>query len=156
MNSSEKRALLALKNASTVKDSALVFAQKFERPAKGSDGYPLHFDRRWKHAEDFYNLPIQETTNIPVQATYTAANFTPTQTSESAVSKVAENVTTVTADNSGEISTLSKIAETTQKLAETTGLSAQLDAIPRQHNVVNNVTQAPQPQQTGGSWASQI
>ena len=155
LSNSEKRALLALKNASTVKDSALVFAQKFERPAKGSDGYPLHFDRRWKHAEDFYNLPIQETTNIPVQATYTAANFTPTQTSESAVSKVAENVTTMTADNSNEMSTLSKIAETTQKLAETTGLSAQLDAIPRQHNVVNNVTQAPFQHPMNVGWASQ-
>lgn len=152
LNNSEKRALLALKNTSTVKDSALVFAQKFERPAKGADGYPLHFDRRWKYAEDFYNLPIQETTNIPV---YTAANFTPTQTSESSVSRVAENITTMIADNSNEMSTLSKIAETTQKLAETTGLSAQLDAVPRQHNVVNNVTQAPPPQQTGAAWASQ-
>lgn len=157
LNSSEKRALAALKETTSVRDSALVFAQKFERPAKDPDGYPLHFDRRWKHAEDFYKLPIQDVSlGIPEQqATYTAANFTPTQKTDSAVSMLAENVTTTSIDNTDEMSTLSEIAKTTQKLAETTGVSAQLDAIPRQHNVVNNVTQAPQQSPAGGGWSSQ-
>ena len=157
LNSSEKRALEALKKTTSVRDSALVFAQKFERPAKGPDGYPLHFDKRWKHAEDFYKLPIQNVSlGIPEQqATYTAANFTPTQKIDSAVSMLAENVTTTSVDNSSEISTLNEIAKTTQKLAETTGVSAQLDAIPRQHNVVNNVTREPFQHPMNVGWASQ-
>lgn len=154
LNNSEKRALKVLKETNTVKDSTLVFAEEFERPAKDSYGYPLHFDRRWGHAEDFYKLLSHNDSNSPVTTPQSAtASFTATTKSDNSVSMLAENMTTSSV-NVDEISTLRQIVVATGKLVETTALSAQYDAIPRQQNVVNNVTQAA-PQQTGGAnWKS--
>jgi hypothetical protein len=161
LNSTEKTALNALKKQTTVKDSTLVFAKLFERPATGSDGYPLHFDRRWGYAEKFYKLPTEEKAEESIPSpirpadTISATDFTPTfKSPENFTSTIASNMTTSTKD-SEEAATPSQLVVATKGLAEAAGISAQLDSIPRQQNIVNNITQPAPKQQAETGWKSQ-
>ena len=155
LTSSEKSALLALKKTSTVKDSAYVFAKKFERPATGSDGYPLHFDKRWGYAESFYKL---NTSPVPdQQRSSVSADFVETKKDRlTNVDIISSNMSIIDSNKiDNDLDQLKNIVENTKKLAEISAISAELDAIPRQ-NVSVNVSSPAQshPQQVG--WGTPI
>ena len=145
LNTTEKGALKELKAQSTVKDSAMSFAKRYERPATGADGLPLHFDRRWGYAHEFYQKVSGQF--IP-QQTASVSTFTSTTTPESPTSNM--TVSEIKKDEDPTKYYLNKIAESTKQLADVTNVSAQLDAIPRQQNITVN-QQTPQTQVNEGT-----
>ncbi len=140
LKTSESRALKKLKEARTVEESAMAFAKHFERPATGKDGLPLHFDRRWGYAEKYFALnPSSFTPSTPVISSPSYENML-------------ANNNSVNLGTQEEL--LGKIANSTKELAEVTGISAQLDAIPRQQ-IINNVTPPTNPKHEVG-WSSTV
>lgn len=158
LNSTEKGALNALKQATSVKDSAYVFAKKFERPATGSDGLPLHFDRRWGYAENFYKKVIPDVVPTDINK-IEVSEFTtqgPIGTSPT-VAPIVENARVISNMNNSDEEKLKTIADQTKILAETTAISAQLDAIPKQQLIKINKTETPsqsKQQVEEGGWYS--
>lgn len=158
LNNTEKGALNALKQATSVKDSAYVFAKKFERPATGSDGLPLHFDRRWGYAENFYKKATPDAVPTDINK-IEVSEFTtqgPTGAS-STVAPIVESAMVIPNINNSEEEKLKTIADQTKILAETTAVSAQLDAIPKQQLIKINKTETPsqsKQQVAEGGWSS--
>ena len=129
LENTEKAALVALRNAKTVKDSSLVFAEKFERPATGADGLPLHFDRRWGAAKEFY------ASNQSQRPDLILPDVVPTKTSASSLTDIyiAERGKEENLDHTH----LEKISSLTGELAMYTKQSAELDKLPRQQTTIN-------------------
>ena len=157
LNNTEKGALNSLKQATSVKDSAYVFAKKFERPATGSNGLPLHFDRRWGYAENFYKKIIPGAVPTDINKIEVSKFITqgPTGVS-STIAPIVESAMIIPNTNNSDEEKLKTIADQTRVLVETTAVSAQLDAIPRQQIIKTNVAPPPQQQQQvqEGNWSS--
>lgn len=128
LSTTEKGALKDLKKQHTVKDSAMSFAKKYERPAKGRDGLPLHFDRRWGYADEFFRKISGSAAQVASELAFSKAeSYTPTST----------NMTVTVKEKNADHTEyyLKEIVNSTKRLAEVTNVNAQLDAIPRHQNV---------------------
>lgn len=138
LRTTEKRALKKLKEAKTVEESSLMFAKYFERPAKGKDGLPLHFDRRWGYAEKFFALDGGKySPSAPAISIPDVDNFEV----EGKADKLDERF-------------LAQMVDYTRKIAKCTEASAYLDATPRVQNNVYNTTPSETKHEVG--WSSPI
>ena len=166
LNTTERNALKQLQEQTTVKDSAYVFAKFYERPAKGIDGNPLHFNQRWGYAENLFN--IRNNTTEPSASTpehfvltnsydmnlSSAVSVNPDYFMDMPTSVLAEAMTERKTEEGGTVIYLDKLINSTNQLVEFTGMNAELSTIPRvtQQNVT--VSKPEDKQSDGGDFTT--
>lgn len=150
LNTTENGALKKLREQTTVKDSAYVFAKFYERPAKGMDGNPLHFNQRWGYAENLFNIRNSPAETTPAPEHFVLTNSFDTNFSNAVsvnpdyldmpTSLLAEGMAERKTEEGGTVIYLDKLINSTNQLVEFTGMNAELNTIPRvtQQNVTVN------------------
>ena len=166
LQTTEKKALNYLKQATTVEDSTKVFGAEFERPGwdDKSRRIPLHYQKRLGYAKSFYNVKgktseVKSTTptwEMKYSVNPDDIGFDPLNLNRNYIANYIDNATlTDTNSNTSEEDKLKTIADTTKALAETSAVIAAYDSVPP-HQIINvNGHPTSVMPQTETGWTSQ-
>lgn len=166
LQTTEKRALNYLKQATTVEDSTKVFGAEFERPGwdDKSRRIPLHYQKRLGYAKSFYNVKgktseVKSTTptwEMKYSVNPDDIGFDTLNLNRNYIANYIDNATlTDTNSNTSEEDKLKTIADTTKALAETSAVIAAYDSVPP-HQIINvNGHPTSVMPQTETGWTSQ-